>query len=517
MYALVLLVAFDAQDFKLPGAANVTSPVIVAATLIAGTLTAAFAVLRLRAHLLAEARGRLDEIGDIRADEKHRSDQELSLAERFSKAVELIASEQAISRIAGAHLILALGDEWPRGAQRCLDVLISHLRGLRQNDSFDNDAVDSRGMREEVYLITREVFRRLRSSDSKWDVNAGDFSGTLLAGVDLTGVGPFNELDLRGARVLDDLVIPRLVSKRAPLMSELACGGDLDLDFAAGWDALDITDASVKGEIRISGLVPFVGVDGTGLRGGQGFRLDFQEFRGNVILDASQIQGEVSIGSAEFGAGFAHGSATLSVSLVDATFGAVALRRLAPGPRLALSRAVGSVDLSNSVFRFEVDASGLDATSGFNLQGARFDEALILDEALLPSSIDIDGLVLSATARSAVQSSEFDLREMLLGPMPVAGFQAKHELDPSFVWKEALQSVDYVVEPGFRLELERRLSLLEDELPVDWSKKASFGARVMSEVSRAAAKTEATASSEHAVHTALRTSLQLTVQGAATP
>src|SRR5690554_4887002 len=41
IYALILHYAFGAADFQLPATANVTSPVLVAATLIAGALTAA--------------------------------------------------------------------------------------------------------------------------------------------------------------------------------------------------------------------------------------------------------------------------------------------------------------------------------------------------------------------------------------------------------------------------------------------------------------------------------------------
>lgn len=176
-YALLLLFAFGAHDFRLTATDSRASPVVVAPTLIAGALTAAYAVLRLRAHLLGETRGKLDLHGDARADEKHRSEQEDALVERFSQSVALLAADHAISRIAGAHLILALGDEWPGGAQRCLDVLVSHLRGLRESNSVEDSAVP-RGVREEVRLITRGLFFRLSKSEPRWDVRSGDFSGT---------------------------------------------------------------------------------------------------------------------------------------------------------------------------------------------------------------------------------------------------------------------------------------------------------------------------------------------------
>ncbi|CAN7310850.1 hypothetical protein LJR045_001621 [Microbacterium sp. LjRoot45] len=157
LYSLLLLLAFGAEDFSLPDKANIASPVIVAATLIAGVLTAAYAVLKFRAHLLSEARGKIDAQEDQRAGDKHRADQEFALIERFSKAVGLLAAEQPISRIAGAHLVLALGDEWTSGTQRCFDVLTSHLRALGENKAIEDDSLFGPGVREEIRLITAEL------------------------------------------------------------------------------------------------------------------------------------------------------------------------------------------------------------------------------------------------------------------------------------------------------------------------------------------------------------------------
>lgn len=503
-YALLLLFAFDAPDFKLPAKANVASPVIVAATLVAGALTAAYAVLRLRAHLLAEERGRLDANSDERADQRHRSDQELAFVERFSKAVALLAAVEPISRTAGAHLILSLGDEWPSGAQRCLDVLISHLRGLREKYSFAEDETGSRGVREEVRLITSEVFRRLSANGPLWSVRAGDFSGTALSTIDLNEVAPVAILDLRGAFVLGDLTISAGASAEVPRLAGMLCEGDLTLQWDENWGLCDVSRMTVRGSATILGKSMIADFNGSEMQVGGSLAMSFDAIRGNITLDLLDVQGDVAIGTPELGAEFGVDGTPVDLSLVDASFGRLLLRRFTRGPRLNLSGARGAVDLSSSVFPFEVNASKLDATTGFHLRGARFHDAFVLDEAKVPGGVDLDGLFLSDVARSALQSSEFVLRDRMLG---VGGAQApSHNTEPAgaFDWQGAIQPLREQAGPGFMAELEARLTRVAGELPLDWRSKTSFEAHVMSEVARAAAHTEAPEDAVHAVRVALR-------------
>jgi hypothetical protein len=515
IYALILHFAFGATDFQLPATANVTSPVLVAATLIAGALTAAYAVLRLRAHLLAEARGRLDAHGEERADERHRNDQEVALTERFARAVALLADTQPISRIAGAHLILALGDEWVRdGAQqRCLDVLISHLRGLHQNETFQNGP-GSRSVREEVRLVTSEVLQRLGASGSNsWKVRAGDFSGAVVADFDLAGVQTFASLDLRGAQVLGDLLIPREASDTAPRLAGLVCEGDVSVEWADTWVDLDLSNVDVGGAMALTGkILPGVLV-GASLHVGGDLSLGFESFEGDILLDSSEIEGAVVVGSSELGAVFGTEAKSTLLSLTGASFQEFRLRRSGRGPQLDITGAIGAVDLSRSTFPFEVTANGLDASSGLSLRGARFEGALVLDRADLPSAIDLDGLFLSDVARSAVSSSEFALRDRLLtygqgkAPVRVA------ERDAGFDWRSAIEPLrDRAGEP-LMTELESRLSRIESDLPFDWHTRPPFTARVMSEVSRAGAKVDAPKSVEDALHAALRELLPLAPTG----
>jgi hypothetical protein len=514
IYSLILLLAFGAVDFQLPAASNVTSPVLVAATLVAGALTAAYAVLRLRAHILAEAKGKLDAHGDERADEKHRSDQEIAFTERFAKSVSLLASDQAISRIAGAHLILALGDEWLRdGAQqRCLDVLVSHLRALRENGSFE-DEPGSRGAREEVRLITSEVVRRLSAGGASWSVKAGDFSGAVVADLDLAGLAAFAILDLRDAQVLGDLLIPAEISTSAPKLTGVSCEGDLTVQWAEGWTSLDLSRAEVAGSIALTGkILPGV-FSGAHLRTEGDLMLGFESFGGDVILDSAEVAGSAVVGSSELGATFGTEEKPTALSLNGASFQTLQLRHSTRGPQLDLTGATGSVDLSYSVFPFEVTANNLDASTGLHLRGARFEGALVLDEAKAPNTVDVDGLHLSDAARSAIGSSEFSLRDRLLSNGQEVRPANAVERSQFFDWRSAIEPLRKRCGEMLMAELERRLARVDADLPFEWQTRPTFTARIMSEVSRAVAKVEAPESVENALHAALRQSLALASTG----
>ena len=503
LYALLLLFAFGAPDFKLPDSATAANPVLVAATLIAGALTAAYAVLRLRAHLLAETRSKLEVHGDERADDRHRSDQEVALVERFSKAVSLLAADQAISRIAGAHLILALGDEWPAGAQRCLDVLVSHLRGLRESNAFENEAVP-RGVREEVRLVTSEVCRRMSTDAKSWDVRAGDFSGTVLDGVELKDSTQVAYLDFRGAQILGDLSIPVTSSRAAPLLAGLICDGDLSVECSPVWTALDLSGAAVRGSISLAGDVLLANLTAEKLRVGGSLDLAFSRFSVDVLLDGAEIQEEIRVGLPTLGASFGDGDAPVSLSLVDASFERLAMQRLTRGPRLNLSGAVGVVDLTSSVFPFEVNANQLDASTGMHLRGARFEDALILDGAKVPTTVDMDGLVLSDTARSALESSDFALRDQFLGTSRTEASSTHPTTEHGFEWRGVIEPFRDRAGSQLMDELTSRLSSLEADLPLDWRSKSSFAAQVASEVSRAFARADAPPDLEIQIQSALR-------------
>lgn len=514
VYALILHFAFGSVDFQLPARANIASPILVAATLIAGTLTAAYAVLKLRAHLLAEARGRLDANGEARAGEKHRNDQEASYSERFAEAVKLLADERSISRIAGAHLVLAIGDEWgsPGAQQRCFDVLLSHLRGLNRDESFEDESL-SRSSREEVRLITSEMLRHLSVGAGSWQVAAGDFSGAVVADFDLTGISSLPRLDLRGARILGDASIPSTASSATPRLVGLFCEGDLDVETNVEWQELDLANAEVIGSATLTSAGDIKALTSTlsasSLVVGGDLNLSFDLFRADVLLDSATIEGRVIVGSHELGAAFGTRETPTSFSAVGATFQELRLRRAVPGPRLDLADAVGSVDLSGSNFDVEVTANNLDASAGLHIKDARFNSLLVLDGATTPSRIDLDGVMLSDAAVGSISSSDFVLRDQLLAlreePKPNRPF----EDNPVFDWKLAIDPYRERCSPELLNDLEARLSQLEASLPVDWHTRPTFTAKVMSAVSRAVAIADGSRGDEDILQRALRDSLQL--------
>lgn len=530
LYSLLLLLAFGAEDFSLPGRANISSPVIVAATLIAGLLTASYAVLKFRAHLLSEARGKFDALEDQRADDKHRADQEFALIERFSKAVGLLAKEQPISRIAGAHLVLALGDEWKSGTQRCFDVLTSHLRALRENRAID-DSLFSPGVREEIRLITAELVRRLTGTEAAWSIASWDFRGTVLSDLDLVIAGELKSVDFTRARVLGDLSLTRRADSVVPVLSGVECDGDLALN----WDfdivdrpvdqvrePLNLSAARVGGSLSVAGHVLDYDLRATDTEVGGEVSLAFEEFTANIYLDQMVIGGEARIGSDTLKTSFSqpatggHSRPATSLTVADSIFTSLRLRNAVRGPQLDLSGAVGYVDLSNSRFPSEVAANDLDASSGLVLRRTRFDATLLLDGAILPETMEIDGLQLSQQARNGLESSDFPFLDLLFesaeadaAPVPSA---VPAVASRAFEWRAVVDPLRSAYPAGFFEQLERRLMRLEHDLPVDWQARDTFAAGVMSAVSRAAAIADLADSDTAQVQAALRSGLGLVAE-----
>ena len=201
------------------------------------------------------------------------------------------------------------------------------------------------------------------------------------------------------------------------------------------------------------------------------------------------------------------------LSLVGACFQEFKLRRSVRGPQLDLTDAAGAVDLSHSVFPLEVTGNRLDASSGLYLRGARFEGALVLNEAEVPASIDLDGVFLSDSARSAISSSEFALRDRILAYGKEKASVRPVERDVAFDWRSAVEPLRESLGESLMREVADRLLRIEADLPLDWHTRRSFTARVMSEVSRAVAKTDAPGTAEKALQRALRRALPLAPTG----
>ncbi|WP_146112569.1 hypothetical protein [Arthrobacter sp. MYb213] len=500
--------AFNAKDFSLPATANVANPVLVAATLIAGALTAAYAVLRLRAHLLAEARGKLDAGEGERAAQKHQTDHESALIDRFFKAVSLLADDHSISRIAGSHLVLVLGDEWKNGTQRCFDVLVSHLRGLHEKTDFDDPAASSaRGVREEVRLITAELLRRLSSQNPGWNIRSGDFQGVVLGDADFSGVSGLSALDLSHSRILGDLRLPVGVTEGPMKLLQVTCDGDVEIQWTPSWSELNMTAMVVAGTVSLTGEKLGGALTAQQLHISGDLVLGFEEFQGDLLLDGSEVQGEIHVGSQTLHSRFGTGDERISLSLADSSFGTFILRNSAWGPLLNLSGASGAVDLSDSRFPFEVTANQLDASAGLNLIRARFDDAFVLDRASLAEEIKTEGLQLSALARNAIESSDFALRDRFIAPPEKIVIQ---DVDASgFNWMSAVELVRDNISAEFISHIEERMTAIAKDLPLDWQNRETFTSLVMREVSRAAAQADAPDTDTQLVKNALRLSLRL--------
>ena len=508
LYALLLLEAFGAKNFSLPKAANAANPIIVAATLIAGALTAAYAVLRLRAHLIAEVRGKLDVTEGERAVEKHLTDHESALIERFSTAVGLLADDHPISRIAGAHLIFVLGDEWKNGTQRCFDVLVSHLRGLRGNSDLENpDAAGGRGTREEVRLITVELLRRLSTPEPGWRIRSGDFQGVVLSNADFSGVVGLGALDLSHSLVLGDLRLPIGVTDASPNLMRMKCNGDVEIQWSPSWTELNLAGTIVDGSLSLAGEKMAGSMNAQELRVTGDIVLGFEEFEGDLVLDGAEVQGEIQVGSRTLRSRFGIGDRKITLSLAEASFARFNLQNSAPGPSLNLSGARGAVDLSDSRFPFEVTANELDASNGLTLRRTRFDDALVLDGATVPDSIDVEGLILSPRAKNAIESSDFALRDRFTSVPERSAVQSSNTSD--FDWRPVIEGLRDRVSAEFISRIEKRLDAVEKNLPLDWPNRETFTSLVMSEVSRAAAQTDAPDSSVKFVKGRLRESLNL--------
>jgi len=509
LYALLLLVAFGAEDFSLPAKANAANPVLVAATLIAGALAAAYAVLRVRAHLLAEARGQLDMTEGDRAAQKHRTDQESALIERFSGAVGLLADDHTISRIAGAHLIFVLGDEWENGTQRCFDVLVSHLRGLRGDAKLDDtDAEGASGVREEVRLITAELLQRLKSQDKGWGIRLGNFQDAVLGDADFTGVSGLSSLDLSRSRILGDLQLPAKVSAVAPKLVRMVCDGGVEIEWNPSWTELNAASAVVDGNFSLIGERLGGSLNGQELRVSGDLVLGFEEFEGDLLLDDTVVQGEIQVGSKTLRSRFGTGDKQIILSLSASEFARFTLRNSAPGPLLNLSGASGAVDLSESQFPFEVTANKLDASTGLTLRRTRFDDAFVLDGASMPDAIDLDGVHFSTRAQNALESSNFALRNRLIAPPEKT---AIHSDDATlFQWKSAIEGLREKIGANFYSRIEQRMKAVERDLPFDWWARETFTSLIMSEVSRAGAQADAHQGNMKLVKEALQNSIRLT-------
>lgn len=159
------------------------------------------------------------------AHEAHRreSEKRSALHDRFTKAVEALANESIVIRLAGANIVASICDEWvavgnSHESRVCLEVLIGYLRHPRSARTAD--PMENALLSAIVVIVSKRLVK------GRWP---GDDSAQL---ADLSSLDLSN-LDLAGIR-LDGCKLTGLNASGANLVRATFVGSELDdADFTA--------------------------------------------------------------------------------------------------------------------------------------------------------------------------------------------------------------------------------------------------------------------------------------------
>ena len=156
------------------------------------------------AAVYAYRKQRLDEASSRRADAE-------GLAARYQDAANLLGSEQAAVRLAGAYAMGRLADEWPDQRQTCVDVLCAYLRMQPKLATYETDdgspyKAHEVGDMEVRRTITDLITSRLgpQQSGGIWSDCEINLSGAYLIDFGLRDVRITKELTVRGAMLAGD-------------------------------------------------------------------------------------------------------------------------------------------------------------------------------------------------------------------------------------------------------------------------------------------------------------------------
>ncbi|MGA4994953.1 hypothetical protein [Nonomuraea bangladeshensis] len=86
------------------------------------------------ALVIAYRRQRIAEASDAR-------EQTRLHAERLDKAADRLGSESPTVRLAAAHAVAAIGDEWIEGRKLCGEILYAFLRSRQETDPFVQETI----------------------------------------------------------------------------------------------------------------------------------------------------------------------------------------------------------------------------------------------------------------------------------------------------------------------------------------------------------------------------------------
>jgi len=118
---------------------------------------------------------------------------ERTLNERFTSIAAQLGDAQPAVRLAGAHAMARLADDWEENRQPCVDVLCAYLRMPYDPDPGDDAAPKDRavylGNREVRHTIIRLIRDHLRPDmdlEKSWQGRDLDFTGVVFDGGDFT-------------------------------------------------------------------------------------------------------------------------------------------------------------------------------------------------------------------------------------------------------------------------------------------------------------------------------------------
>lgn len=271
------------------------------------------------------------------AKRSHDRDDTRLLNERFRAASEQLGHNSAPVRLAGAHAMASLADDWDERARRqmCIDVLCSYLRHAGKRPTGDDDAEAQRAWdtdREVRHTILHLIANRLR--------NCGPWTGQ---DFDLTGVMIDVDIDLSRAKFKSSYISFRDAefSRYLNLYEADFGGGIVDFggaSFGDGWADFG------RARFGSDGCVSFIRTKFTGAE----VHFDHADFAAHVQFVAALFAGGEVICTAKF-------CSDVSFSAAELTGGIVSFA----GARFIR----GTVDFCNAAF------SG----SLVSFRGARFD------------------------------------------------------------------------------------------------------------------------------------------------
>jgi hypothetical protein len=211
---MVLVLAVLGFPQLAPTGALPPSQLLEVLKLVLGTVAGAGALFAL---VMAYRRQRLAEVADDRDERRAREDLARVFNERFATAVGQLGHDGAAVRLAGAHALAGLADDWAPLRQTCIDVLCAYLQLPYEPDP-GPDAPSAqklafaRDQRVRHTVIDVIVARLRDGARISWQGHTFDLSGAVFDGGNFSGAkftgGEVNFLGAKftGGRVSFDWV-----------------------------------------------------------------------------------------------------------------------------------------------------------------------------------------------------------------------------------------------------------------------------------------------------------------------